>query len=740
MQLRGALRVRLSTLKNKGLKKSEKDRKIAKIKINSSSKSKPQKKLIKNGKIKRVSKKSKLALDNIDSEKIEVLKYNDFLSCFGDNFDQKRAVVSKSDRILVLAGAGSGKTKVLTKRFVHLVNHNNVSPNNILALTFTKPAAEEMRYRIASELGIESKDLLLCVKTFHSFGFSLLKINERFTVVDEKEQTEIITEILNDLSHDEKIMYNLYHYLKDNVFEKVKAVDSKYSTKPQIKTKPTNHSEPTIKTDSGILVRSKSERDIANLLYSLGINFEYEKTVNWADASFKPDFTLNDDVFLEHWCYNDKTPEIYGIDKKKYLEHRTWKEEQFKKHNKTLISVEEFEMKDLHKLYLRLIMDLESAMNTSFDQKSILDIIGLSAHYKMSLNIFVEQLIETLNLAKSQMVSISELKRLVSKQNKTKIKQFYSVLIPVMEAYEKRLNISEFGKKDFNDLIKHCVDLLKNNSEIKKYYNDKFQYILVDEFQDVSKGEVELLKLLIGNKTKLFVVGDDWQSIYGWRGSDVNFILNFESHFGKSENIILPINYRSTKNIVEASTHFIQLSKKQCKKNIKCSKEREQDLRKIVQVNASSDQRGAEYIIRKVFKMKDEDSSLKDSDFLVLCRSVKNAKLYKDFFHQHKFNIPLQTIHWSKGKEAKIVFVIGLKGGIYGFPTFHNADDIKKVILDISLEKKDEEERRIFYVAMTRARDRLFLISQNGNESNFVTDIPANYKFVYREERDNNSF
>ena len=129
-----------------------------------------------------------------------------------------------------------------------------------------------------------------------------------------------------------------------------------------------------------------------------------------------------------------------------------------------------------------------------------------------------------------------------------------------------------------------------------------------------------------------------------------------------------------------------------------------------------------------------EDPSLKKEDFLILIRSSRIYGLYKYVFDREiGLKIPIKTIHWSKGKEAKYVFVLGLKGGIYGFPNVYVDKDIKRVIHNISIEEKEEEERRLFYVAMTRAKKRLFFISEHKNESEFVEDIPEEYKYVKRQ-------
>jgi DNA helicase-4 len=457
-------------------------------------------------------------------------------------------------------------------------------------------------------------------------------------------------------------------------------------------------------------------------------------TQDWSDSSFKPDFTLSNDLYIEHWCYDANSPEIYQINKKKYLEYRKWKEEQFKKHNKTLISLEEREMLDWQKLQVRIKELIEKHTSQKVQLKETFEILQLTELNKKSYEKFIDDIQEIINLAKSRFLTPKEVQELAVSSSKQKVTDFYKVLVPVFEAYNRVLKQSGVGYKDFNDLIKDAVDLLEKDKKMREYYQERLKYVLIDEFQDVSFGEIALLKSLITDQTNLFVVGDDWQSIYGWRGSDVNYILNFEAEFGASERIILPINYRSKKVIVDASSHFIQLTQHLTKKNISPSPENSKDSTKIVQVNAENDFSGAKYVVHKIKSMMYKDPKLKISDFLILYRSSRNLKGYNDIFKQADIKVQKHTIHWSKGTEFRYVFILGLKAGMYGFPNTYVDREIKRVIVDKSIQEKEDEERRVMYVAMTRAKEKLFLISERFNESEYAKDIPQEYKFIYQQD------
>lgn len=684
-----------------------------------------------------ISKKNEFDWNQIQVyEKNEIENYSEFLKDFNNNYEQKRAVVSDFNRILVLAGAGSGKTKVLTKRFIHLVKNKNIPIHDILAVTFTREARNEMVKRISKSLNKDEELVKRYVRTFHSFALSILKQNEEFDIISESKQRDIIIGILDELQTNEEISNSINRYITENIIDAVKDQDNKSSREYQIKPKPEDlcFGKDNIKTNAGIPVRSKSERDIANYLTFLGLKWEYEKEVTWADSPFKPDFIIEDEIYLEHWCYNENTPEFNQINKKKYLENRRWKETQYKKHNKILFSTEEIEMKDLLKLQSRLKKELELNLEIKLPLCHQSDLSKISLQYSKANEHFIDEIIEIINLAKSRFFSVEDIKVRIKDQQKEKVIDFYNVLIPLMEKYNEYLKRKDLGKKDFNDLIQNAVQLLKTNQSRKDYYQSRIKYLLVDEFQDVSYGEIELLRQILTNDTRFFVVGDDWQSIYGWRGADVNYILDFEKNFGITEKIILPINYRSTKSIISASSHFIQKKGRQIKKEIRCSDEQLLDNTKIIQLNARDDFDGARYVVNKIRKLMNEDTSLKLSDFLILIRSSRVAQGYKTVFKENNLNIDLKTIHWSKGTEFQYVFVLGLKSGLYGFPNVFVDREIKRIILDIPIEEKEAEERRLFYVAMTRAKKKLFLISEENNPSEFLSDVPQQYVFIIPNE------
>jgi superfamily I DNA/RNA helicase len=244
----------------------------------------------------------------------------------------------------------------------------------------------------------------------------------------------------------------------------------------------------------------------------------------------------------------------------------------------------------------------------------------------------------------------------------------------------------------------------------------------VDEFQDVNNLQVELIKLLLTDNSQLYCVGDDWQSIYGFRGSNVSYIIEFEKHFTNSKTLKLNLNYRSTPNIVGASNEVIKHNKFKVDKEVSASKISEQ---KIVVFAGSHEDENINYCLEKIRELLDE--GIKNDEILFLYRRTKMYTPYYKRFNAEGIKVQGKTIHGSKGLESKIVFILGLTEGAGGFPDIWLEDRIFQVIKKADHDLLLEEERRLFYVAITRAKDKLFLITEKGNESSFLKEIPANF-------------
>lgn len=671
------------------------------------------------------------------------------------NDKQKASVLSDSKRILVLAGAGSGKTKTVISKLLHLVMEKNVKPSAILAITFTKNAANEMidRLVIASdttnsyEAFIQNKKISeadkergrrekiqsepwinnLTIRTFHSLCYHILRNNgnpvfdNKFKLITDESPAEldltksgisagekpkdIVHKLLILACKDRSYILKLKRYILDYYVDKI-SVDKAMKSYE-------NQGQRTYTTLRGETVKSKSERDIADWLYRHSIQYQYEKKTNFKDFNFKPDFFIPQaDLFLEH--VSDKSFPMQN------------KERQFREGGRNCVVTYEPMMNNTNLFNLAMERIVMGKITETITENISLNFEEEFKSYHNKIDEFLKMVVRLRSMIKAEDIDLPNLLQKSATSEHERVRVFYELAIPIIEQYSNYCTDKSF--LDFDDLIILVIKLLKEHPEVKELYQDKYKFVMVDEFQDVNGLQVKLLDLLLKPGTQLFCVGDDWQSIYGFRGSNVEYIVNFEQHYPNSEVHKLDVNYRSNQTIVGASNEVIKRNKRQIAKDVKAHK---QTPSKIEIFRAKRlDEDGVAFLVNKVQELYDKGYG-KD-DILVLYR---RSKMFDPYFKALKANslfVSYKTIHASKGLEAKAVFILGLAQGSGGFPDVWLDDSIFRVVKDVKFDTLIEEERRLFYVAITRAKDELFLLTELGNESTFVEEIPEHFYSVYK--------
>lgn len=681
-------------------------------------------------------------MDNLIATKTDLSALND---------RQHEAVVSEDKRLLVLAGAGSGKTKTLLQKLIYLIEEKGVSPSNILAITFTKNATNEMIDRLiisADTTGHYEKMLVdksmskadkemerfnqqkkykwidgLTVRTFHSFCYSILRnygVNEfdnKFKIIsDEKRDQEdelskytapetvfeVVHKLLIEQCDDRDFLLRLKRYILDYIIDKIHKQEVKYLPKDG----------KYFTSLDGTKVRSKSEQFIADWFYRHSIKYEYEPLLNVKDFSFHPDFYIPEaNLYIEH--ISDKSFSTKD------------KEEQFKKGNLLLVKTYESMTKDSALFNHTLDEVVKNRLPSNYLKTVSLTYREEFNGYHENVKDFVAQIIRITEMIKVENIDLKTVLENARKDQHERVRNFYELAIPIVEKYIHYCTNKSY--LDFNDMISRSTSLFQNHADIANKYKSKYQYILVDEFQDVNNLQVDLIKFLLTDQTQLFCVGDDWQSIYGFRGSNVSYIVDFENHFANSKVIKLNLNYRSTQNIVGASNEVIKHNKFKVEKEIHSSKRSEH---KIVVYAGNSEEENIQFCLDRVKELLDD--GLTNEDILFLYRrthmfnpgAYSGKPSYSKTFYKEGVKIQAKTIHASKGLEAKVVFILGLTEGNGGFPDIWLEDRIFQVIKKANHDLLMEEERRLFYVAITRAKDKLFLITEKGKESSFLKEIP----------------
>lgn len=673
--------------------------------------------------------------------------------------DQQRlAVVVDEDNNLVLAGAGSGKTLTISAKVKYLVQKKIIKPEEILLISFTRKAAEEMQERISNKMNIGVE-----AKTFHKLGLDIISqdrtrrpeiFEDLSSVVDKYFREEIINDklVCNNLVNFLGIYLNIPKDLEefDNLGEihnHTKNADIE-TIKYKIESK-TNELKKSRVTIQGETVKSIEEAIIANFLYLNGVKYTYEKLYPFEQVDkyrkqYRPDFYLDEyDIYLEHFGITKdyKVPWLSEIEERKYLEGIEWKRKLHKQNGTILIETYSYYNKtgtllvELDKLlrskgvmykeanYQEIYNKLYNGQNdkhfTEF-KKLIQSFIGLYKSKGYSEDSF--------NLL------FQEASRMENRFLRDRTNLFLYLVKPIYSSYQGMLR--ETGQIDFNDMINLATDIVSKGKSTFKY-----KYIIIDEYQDISVSRFNLIKE-IKNKTnaRVVAVGDDWQSIFRFAGSDIDLFTSFDKYLGYSEVLKIENTYRNAQELIDIAGGFIRKNPKQLRKSLKSGKHHSNPIR-ILGYDASID-----IAIRKAI---DEIVHLhgKSSEILILGRNnfdidalegkedfeiKKTARTVTIKYQQYPdLKINFLTTHRSKGLEADNVIVINLSNWLVGFPNKIADDPLLSLVLT-DLDGFDfAEERRLFYVALTRTRNSVYLISPDNNPSIFIEELKKDFHIRY---------
>ncbi len=342
-----------------------------------------------------------------------------------------------------------------------------------------------------------------------------------------------------------------------------------------------------------------------------------------------------------------------------------------------------------------------------------------------SFNNLKKLIAKFIHLAKSHNWQIQDMISLYQKQIIfTNNHYFMKITILIYLWYQHELESS--NTLDFDDLLIKASEVV-NKNHIKLPY----RYILIDEFQDTSPIRLKLIQTIIKyNKAKLIVVGDDWQSIYRFTGCNLDIFLNFKQYFKGAKVLKIENTYRNSQQLINIAGSFIMQNKKQLTKNLKSQLELYRPITIVFYKNN----------IKQSFT-KILDILYKEHKFplLILGRnnndiyyyldkrfSIDNDNKITDNKH-YDFDIRYLTAHKAKGLECEYVIIINLINSLIGFP---NQLKNEQIITNIIPDKKlfpFEEERRLFYVALTRTKKEVFLFSPQNNHSIFIKELKNNY-------------
>ena len=681
--------------------------------------------------------------------------------------EQRTAILNDEDYSLIIAGAGSGKTTTMAAKAKYLVEKCNVDPKSILMISFTNKAVDELSERVKKDMKINCS-----IKTFHSLGSDLIRAidGRKITTIDDSETFKLIYDYMkNDVFKDHNRMSKMLslfnNYLRfDEEWQKFDSFEEyceykKNKTFIAIRDQLSTYNKQVIdnrkkyyRTINSEYLRSSQEVSIANFLFMNGIEYEYEKVYPYPTETGKPirpDFYIEqgeNKAYIEHFGisedgknnrFDDKSLNNYieqiSLKRKQHIDYGTTLIETYSSYNdgRKLLEHLEEELKR-HGFILKPVNDkkiYEKLMNTN------------SASYFAD---FIRFVLVYINKRKTE--NIKDIKVIIDRINKSyedkdislEQKEFLIEEVNTLEDiylyYERKLK--ELKKIDFNDMINisyENIDTIKE-SDLKVDY----KYIIIDEYQDISRQRHNLTKKLSEFfDAKVIAVGDDWQSIFAFSGSSIKMFTGFRDLMGYGSELKITRTYRNCQEIIDLAGSFVMKNQSQIKKDLISSKH----IDKPVMVYRYND---TEYGKIKTNRANAISSIIYDvykanpkSNILLIGRY--NSDLYKlldtDLFSAGKGDsvickacpkakVDFLTVHKSKGLGYDQVIIVNAIDSKFGFPS-KIKDDILFCVC-FPTDKEDTafaEERRLFYVAMTRTKNKVFIITPSGNPSPFVEEI-----------------
>ena len=441
-------------------------------------------------------------------------------------------------------------------------------PSELLLLAFARDARHEMQQRIRKRLG-PTAARGVTVRTFHSLGLSITGQAEgkRPTLAPSAESDralfELLKDIVADLLADGGLSGTVLEWFRDQ-FAPYKS-EHEFKNWGEYWNYIRRHD---IRSLKGEKVKSYEECEIANYLYLNGIAYEYEASYEHDTATsdkrqYQPDFHLPDHgIYIEHFGLDAEGKTASFVDNEKYHREMDWKRRVHEEHGTVLIETFSHEHADGN--LLRSLAEKLSAHGVVLSPIPRDDLFGV-LEQQGRIDPFTRLLATFLQHFKGARLSFAEVsQRAASLANRKRAEAFLAVFRPVFERY--RESLSRSGTIDFHDMINRATDLVGSGR-----YRSPFGYIMVDEFQDISPARARLLKALLDSSpdAQLFAVGDDWQAIYRFGGSDIAVMREFETWFGDYLRIDLETMFRTDDLIAKVATDFVLRNPAQIRKTVR---------------------------------------------------------------------------------------------------------------------------------------------------------------------------
>jgi len=679
--------------------------------------------------------------------------------------EQRRAVVTDDDYCLLVAGAGAGKTTTMAAKVKYLVDKKHIPPEDIIVISYTRKAIEELKERINQKLGIPAK---IC--TFHSFAYEIVRkfsdippevnfsaYNIIFDMLEKEVYNDkaLLRKLLLFLGYYFDLPVDALKYENLNQYHLAKAAQDYETLKSgagEYVKKVADNRGRRMRTLTGEYLRSVQEVQIANFLYLNGLEYEYEPVypykIQGARKKYTPDFIIRQGehiAYLEHYAISESgfsfiltTQEIA-----KYSNAIKDKRKLHKKMGTTLLETWAW-YKDKRPLteHLKELLEEEGFVLKERDFEEVYRKITETSKDKYVFKM-VQFLITFIAQFKTCGYDTGGFDVLRAKTDNPRTHLFLDIAEKVYNYYQKKL--SDQNRIDFEDMINDAHFYL---GEIERQQLElPYKYIIIDEFQDIARQRFNLTKRLSEiTSAKVIAVGDDWQSIFAFSGSEIGLFTRFLELMGGGVEMKITRTYRNSQELIDIAGGFVQKNTTQIKKKLISPKR----LANPIVLTEFDDSfkpdnamaQAAEETIKRIIDEFGKDKSILmigryNYDCYKLCRTGRFTDLPGNRIKCEKYpsvNLTFMTAHSAKGLGFDNVIILNMYEDKFGFPCQLEDDPIMKLVRFEDTSIPFAEERRLFYVALTRTKNRVYILTPQNRPSRFLIELIKDYNIMHSEK------
>ncbi len=642
---------------------------------------------------------------------------------------QRRAVVINEDHTLVVAAAGTGKTTTLEAKVAYLLSRGLAKPEEILVLAFNRKVANEVAERL--ERSTHGQGVL--ASTFHAMGSNIVgqsdgrKAPLSPLAEDTRLRMKLFQEVLFEYLSVPDYRSVIRTWFIDELMDKASFDNCR--TPEEREARERGQGRIALNGDT---FRSHSEVRVANWLILNGIDWSYEPIYPHSASQpnrrdYTPDFYLpTHDLWLEVWAVDKKNKTAPHINAKTYVESMQWKRAQHACFHTQLAEIDQDEIWSGN--LDQILTEKLSGLGLKPNPVSAEELRETLKQATVTVSAFCELVDSFIQLARSGNFNLETLRDKAATRRET---VFLKLVQPFIETYEKRLE--QERRIDFHDMLLKAAKRIRDGA-----FTPKWKFVLVDETQDFSRARLELVQAIRDHAQDVSVVlvGDDWQSIYRFTGADVSFFTEANIHLGFTARVDLDESFRIADDVMSLSSVFIMENPAQLQKTVSPARANHKPgvaihLYKDTGGGANwrkNRDRSAQEALRSIFEEIREEAR-PDDRVLVLARyhHVLDA-IKSDISTLSKgsnLKVECLSVHAAKGLEADHVILLDVSSGRYGFPAGILDDPILGLVQASPDHFPFSEERRLFYVSLTRTRGRVFLASPVTRQSPFIQELLA---------------